>query len=163
MIRILISIVFFYLSTAVIIGTLADLKLNPGAHPNLSGRIKTVGQFFSFAFIIFLVGWLIWPNRDHIVYPRYYIGNVVKTTEGVSIKVRIKKELKNEELATIISKIKQDSSHLKCTLILFYLPGQAYNNQPYAEYISSYDDEIWDKVSNVFNHRTNGIVIKARK
>jgi hypothetical protein len=159
MIRIFISVLLFYFTAAMIFGALADLKANSLKNFTVWQRFKASAVFFLFAMFLFVIGLVVWPNQDMVKYPRYYIGQVAQKQNGKSFKVRIKKNLTQEELALVVSKIKSDSSHVRCDEILFYLPSQNYNNHPYANYNYLNDDELWDKVVNKYHHRPYGLVV----
>ena len=158
MIRILISIVLFYLSFAIVVGTLADFKSNPSAHPTSSGRFKSFLSFFSFALMFLLIGWFIWPNSTQIDRPRYYIGAVTKSNVGTSYYVRIKRKLNSEQLASIIKRIEKDSSNVNIDHIAFFRYGQSYRGTAYAIYKRVKNDDLFKKLVNTVSNNPEGIV-----
>ena len=157
MIRILISIVLFYLSLAIVVGTLADFNFNPSAHPTSSGRFKSFLSFFSFALMFLLIGWFIWPNSTQIARPRYYIGAVTKTNVGTSYYVRIKRKLNSEQLASIVKRIKKDSSKVNIAHIAFFRYGQAIEERPMQFYKRVKNEDLFKKLVNTVSNNPERI------
>lgn len=156
MIKILISLLLFYFSVAIVFGTLADMKVNSTTYPTLSERLKRPMIFLSFAIVFLILGWVVWPNKDANQLPTYYVTQVINNQHGATLKVKVNKKLSYDELRLVVSKIKQDSSRLNCKEILFFLPEQSSNDRPYALYDSN-DGEVWAKMVNIYSG-TSGVV-----